>query len=201
VMGRRPRQASETGYYHVVTRGNRRATVFRQVEDYVAYCALLTAAATAYQVRIAHFCLMPNHTHLLVSVPELLLLSRAMHQLQRRYWFYSRRAYGLTGHLWQGRFHSFPIESEAYLLEAARYIGRNPLEAHLINTLTDYRWSSYAHYVSGQPALLALTPTPTYETLGATTRERQQAYRRFVETPQPYDRSMRRTLQRATTYA
>mgnify|MGYP001563877245 CR=1 FL=1 len=43
-MGRHPRQPSETGYYHVVTRGNQRQTIFRQVDDYVNYCDLARAA-------------------------------------------------------------------------------------------------------------------------------------------------------------
>ena len=200
-MGRHPRQASETGYYHVVTRGNRRQVVFRQTADYAAYCDLVHAAYAAHAVRLAHFCLMPNHTHLLAWAEELQHLSQAMHELQRRYWFYVRRAYHLTGHLWQGRFHSFPIESEAYLLEAARYIERNPLEAKLVTRLQDYLWSSYRAYAADQPTPIPVTPTPMYEALGPTSIARQQAYRAFVETPQPYDRSMRQKLQRVTVYA
>jgi len=200
-MGRRPRLPSETSYYHVVTRGNRREAVFRAAEDYTTYCALLPEALSPHAVSLAHFCLMPNHVHLLVQAPELAKLSAAMHQLQRRYWFYVRRQYGWTGHLWQGRFHSFPIEAESYLLEAARYIERNPLEAHLVTVLEDYPWSSYRYYVNGQPSALPLAPTPPYDALGSSPAARQRAYRQFVETPQPYDRSMRRKLTLVTAYA
>ena len=200
-MGRHPRQASETGYYHVVTRGNRRQPIFHQADDYRVYCEVTRTACEAHAIRLAHFCLMPNHTHLLVWAAELSQLSQAMHQLQRRYWFYTRRQYRLTGHLWQGRFHSFPIESEAYLLEAARYIERNPLEAKLSPGLEAYPWSSYHVYARNQPAPIPISPTPMYEALGSTPAARQQAYRAFVETPQPYDRSMRQKLQRVTTYA
>lgn len=200
-MGRRPRQASETGYYHVVTRGNRRQVIFRQTADYTAYCELVQIAYQHCDVRLAHFCLMPNHVHLLAWAAELAPLSQAMHQLQRRYWFYVRRQYHLTGHLWQGRFHSFPIESEAYLLEAARYIERNPVEAKLVTTLVEYPWSSYTAYISDRIPHIPVTPTAMYEALGSTLSARQQAYRTFVETPQPYDRSMRQKLQTVTTYA
>ncbi len=200
-MGRHPRRASETGYYHVVTRGNQRQVIFRQAADYQVYCDLVHTAYTHAAVRLAHFCLMPNHTHLLAWAEELSHLSRAMHQLQRRYWFYVRRAYHLTGHLWQGRFHSFPIESEAYLLEAARYIERNPVEARLVSTLEGYSWSSYHAYVSDHSSPIPLMPTPLYEALGPTLTVRRQAYRAFVATPQPYDRSMRQKLQHVTAYA
>ena len=200
-MGRRPRIPSDTGYYHVVTRGNQRQIVFHERDDYVAYCECLQMALAHFPVQLAHFCLMPNHSHLLVHAPELASLSRAMHQLQRRYWFYMKRRYSLTGHLWQGRFHSLPIESEAYLLEAARYIERNPLEAKLVTTLTDYPWSSYRFYTTGHTVPLPLISTPLYEVLGHSAATRQAAYRHFVDTPQPYDRSMRQKLKHVTAYA
>lgn len=199
-MGRHPRCQSQTGYYHVVTRGNRREIVFRQEADYQTFGDFLQPAFAAYAIALVHFCFMPNHVHLLVHAAELTPLSRAMHQLQRRFWFYVKRQYGLTGHLWQGRYHSFPIESEAYLLEAARYIERNPLEAKLVSDLTAYAWSSYRFYAKGTPVALAVTPTPLYEALGRSASARQQAYRDFVDTPQPYDQSMRRKLQLVTTY-
>ena len=75
-MGRRPREVSETGYYHVVTRGNRRQAIFQDTADYAAYCELVRTAYGAYTVRLAHFCLMPNHTHLLVYSPELTPLGK-----------------------------------------------------------------------------------------------------------------------------
>lgn len=200
-MGRTGRQPSETGYYHVVARGNRRAQVFRDAADYHTYCDYVTAAGRQHGVAVAHFCLMPNHVHLLLHSPALSPLSQAMHQLQRRFWLAVRRRYGLTGHLWQGRFHSFPIESESYLLEAARYIERNPLEAKLVARIVDYPWSSYQAYAAAAGSPIPLTPTPVYDALGVLPGDRQAVYRRFVETPQPYDRSIRQRLQHVTAYA
>ena len=75
-MGRRPRQASDTGYYHVVTRGNRREAIFHQADDYAAYCDVARAASEASDVRLAHFCLTPNHTHLLAWAAALQQLSQ-----------------------------------------------------------------------------------------------------------------------------
>ena len=175
--------------------------MFQRPDDDTSYCALLQEAFLAHAVHLAHFCLMPNHVHLLAYAEHVAQLSGAMHQLQRRYWFYVRRQYGWTGHLWQGRFHSFPIEVETYPLEAARYIERNPLEARLVTSLEEYPWSSYRYYVTGQLGPLPLVPTPVYEALGATALQRQQAYRRFVETPHPSDRAVRRTLERVAAYA
>ena len=186
-MARRPRQASGTGYYHVVTRGNQRQQVFWTDHDYRAYCRLLAEAFENHDVTLSHFCLMPNHIHLLVFVQALAQLSGAMHQLQRRYWFYIRRRDRLTGHLWQTPFRSFPIQNEAYLLQAARYIERNPVAACLTMHPDDYAWSSYRRHALGQRTPLPLVPTPAYEALGSTPTICRKVYRTFVETPQPSD--------------
>ena len=200
-MGRKPRIPSETGYYHVVARGNRHEAIFREPNDYTIYCRYIKQACQRYHIRVAHFCLMPNHTHLLAWAENIEELSQAMHHVQRRYWFHGQRAYGLTGHLWQGRFHSFPVETEAYLLEAARYIERNPLEAKLVAALEQYPWSSFCFYITGSPTPVPLYATPMYEALGRTRKTRRNAYRTFVETPQPYDHSMRQKLEKVAAYA
>ena len=59
-MGRRPRLPSATGYYHVVSRGNRRQAVFKGPEDYAAYCNLVQAICQAQSLILSHFCLMPH---------------------------------------------------------------------------------------------------------------------------------------------
>lgn len=187
-MGRRPRQVSESGYYHVTARGNQRQAIFHTAQDHAAYCRVLRETCEEHDMRIAHFCLMPNHTHLLCWTPELERLSQAMHWLQRRYWFHAHRRQELSGHLWQGPFHSSPIESDSYLLEAARYIERNPLHAGLTADLAQYPWSSYRYYAFGKRVPLPLSPTPVYQALGLTEPARRQAYREFVLAPQPSDR-------------
>lgn len=193
-MGRKPRAWSESGFYHVTARGNNRQRLFRKESDSSFYLSLCAAALAAYDVQLHHYCLMPNHVHLLprASTPEKLV--RFMHQVQRRYWFHMRRKYRLSGHLWQGRYHSFSIESESYLLEAGRYIERNPLQAGMVNDLADYPWSSYRWYASGKTVEVTLTPSPGYLAMGETPAARQNAYRLYVSTNRPYDLAMSRKL-------
>ena len=197
-MGRQPRRWSESGFYHVVTRGNARQRLFHDEDDYRHYLRLTIVALTAATAALYHYCLMPNHTHVLLGVPQPELLSRAMHQLQRRYFFHMRRKYRLTGHLFQGRYHSFPIESDSYLLECGRYIERNPLQAGLVSDVADYLWSSYPWYASGRSREVVLTPSPSYLAMGETPQARQAAYRPYVSTTRPYDRAMSQHLSEAT---
>ncbi len=197
-MGRKPRTWSESGFYHVVARGNNRQKVFREEEDYTFYLRLCATALAAYDVQLHHYCLMPNHVHLLLSIlaPEKLI--RFMHQVQRRYWFHIRRKYRFSGHLWQGRYHSFPIESESYLLEAARYMERNPLQAGMVTDIADSMWTSYQWYAFGKPGDIALTASPGYLSMGPTPATRQEAYRSYVSTTRPYDVAMHQKLAEIT---
>ncbi len=193
-MGRNARAWSETGLYHVVARGNNRQKVFRETTDYVYYLRLLAVSASTHQTQLHHYCLMPNHVHLLLRARNPQELSGTLHHLQRRYWFYMRRTYRISGHLWQGRYHSFSIESESYLLEAGRYIERNPLQAGMVTALETYPWSSYPSYAYGKTGEIPLAPSPVYNTFGTSPETRQEAYRHYVLTNRPYDLAVSKTL-------
>ncbi len=193
-MGRKPRVWSESGFYHVVARGNNRQRVFRETDDYAFYLRLCGAALASYEIQLYHYCLMPNHIHLLLGASSPEKLVRFMHQVQRRYWFHMRRKYRFSGHLWQGRYHSFPIETESYILECGRYIERNPLQADLVSQVDDYSWSSYARYAYGKSREVVLTVSPGYLAMGTNEENRRQAYRDYVTVNRPYDQALHQKL-------
>lgn len=88
------------------------------------------------------YCLMGNHYHLLIEVPEG-ILSRGMAWLNGVYTQKFNRKYECTGHLFQGRFKSKPIEDNMQFLTAARYVVRNPVEANIVESAEHWPWSSY----------------------------------------------------------
>ncbi len=196
-MGRKRRVWSDSGFYHVVARGNNRQRVFREEKDYSCYLRLCAAALASYDVQLYHYCLMPNHIHLLLGVSSPEKLVRFMHQIQRRYWFHMRTTYRFSGHLWQGRYHSFPIETESYLLECGRYIERNPLQAALVAGV-EYPWSSYAWYANGESREVELTFSSGYLAMGKDEEARRQAYRDYVMADRPYDQAFHEKLQEVT---
>jgi putative transposase len=128
--------------YHVLNRGNGRQHVFRDDEDYASFLQALVDATKQVRMRLLAYCLMPNHFHLVVWPHRDGDLSRWMHWLTnaqvRRY----RRRHKGSGHLWQGRFKSFPIEQNEHLLTVLRYVERNPLRARLVRRSVNWRWSS-----------------------------------------------------------
>jgi putative transposase len=142
-MPRRSRTVVPGFPHHVTQRGNRRERVFFSDADRRAYLGWLGEYAGAHCVEILAYCLMPNHVHL-VAVPRTADgLHRTLKPLHMRYAQAVNRVRGWSGHLWQGRFFSSPLDSE-YFLAAVRYVERNPLRAGLVERAESYPWSSAA---------------------------------------------------------
>jgi putative transposase len=117
-------------------------------EDYRAYVSLLTEWCTKCGVEIWAYCLMPNHVHLIVVPESEDGLRRGIGEAHRRYSRLINFRENWTGHLWQGRFASFPMD-ESYLLATARYVEMNPVRAHLAPDAVSWPWSSARAHLSG----------------------------------------------------
>ncbi|WP_204214473.1 transposase [Collinsella sp. An2] len=142
-MVRQARVKSESGFYHVVLRGNGRQTIFYDDEDRREFLRLLRRAADIDSIQIVAWCLMDNHVHLLLSdVSD--HLSSMMHRFSSMYARYINAKTGHVGALFEGRFKSKALETEAYLLQAVRYIHDNPQAFGCARD--SYKWSSYREY-------------------------------------------------------
>ena len=143
-MARKPRKLSESGYYHVVCRGVGTQILFEDENDYRRYLNTLQRFLEENGLTLIAYCLMENHVHLLLHAEN--GLDRAMKQIAVSYAHYYNWKYDRTGHLFQGRFMSEPIEDERYLLAVVRYIHNNPPKAGICPR-EKYRWSSWHEYV------------------------------------------------------
>ena len=144
--------------HHVTQRGNRRMETFFCDGDYRAYLALMAEWCRKFNVAILAYCLMPNHVHL-IAVPETEEgLRHAIGEAHRRYSVMINRRQKWTGHLWQGRFSSFPMD-EAYLLAAVKYIEMNPVRARLAADPYAWEWSSARAHADGKDdSLVRVSP-------------------------------------------
>ncbi len=135
--------------HHVTQRGNRRQDSFFNDDDYRAYLDLMAEWCAHYGVAIWAYCLMTNHVHL-IAVPETeAALGLAIGEAHRRYTRRVNFREGWRGHLWQGRFASFPLD-ERHLLAAARYVELNPVRAGMTKRPEDYAWSSARAHLAGR---------------------------------------------------
>ena len=130
--------------YHVLNRGNARNTVFHKDADYGAFLKLLNQANDRVSMRLLAFCLMPNHFHLVAWPRQNGDLSKWMQWLTTSHVRRYHRHYDSSGHVWQGRFKAFPIQSDDHLLTVMRYAERNPVRAKTISVrkAQNWKWSS-----------------------------------------------------------
>mgnify|MGYP000628014847 CR=1 FL=1 len=147
-MARMPRLVVPGYPHHVTQRGNRRMKTFFCDGDYQYYLELLSEYKGEAEVEIWAYCLMPNHTHIVV-VPgredSLACLFRKVHRHYSRLINFREK---WIGHLWQERFHSFVMD-EQHLVATVRYVELNTLRAKLCNDLSEWSWSSFHSHMSG----------------------------------------------------
>lgn len=127
--------------YHIIARGNDKQQLFFDDYDYRLYLRLLDKSKQKNCVSVLNYCLMPNHVHMLVR-PETDDLSKFMYFIQRHYALHFNFKHGRVGHVWQGRFKSLLVETDAYYQVCAEYIQENPIRAGLCSNPTDWPYSS-----------------------------------------------------------
>src|SRR5688572_4722146 len=141
----RPRRTRAGGIiYHVLNRANARLPLFESTEDYLAFERVLEEARERFSMRILAYCIMPNHWHLVLWPRKDGELSAfagwiTLTHTQR---YHAHRQTAGAGHLYQGRFKSFPCQSNQYFLTLCRYVERNPLRANLVSQAQDWPHSS-----------------------------------------------------------
>jgi REP element-mobilizing transposase RayT len=109
---------------------------------------LLKESADMWNLRIAAYCLMANHYHLLVQTPDG-NLARCMRHINGVYTQRFNRMHSFDGPLFRGRYKSILVDGDSYLLQLVRYIHRNPIKAGIVSRLSSYQWSSHKGYLSG----------------------------------------------------
>ncbi len=150
-MGRPKRSADGGLIYHVLNRANARVPIFDKDADYEAFERVLEQAVERTGTHLLSYCLMPNHWHLVVRPIEDGELSRftgwlTLTHTQR--WHAHRHSTG-QGHVYQGRFKSFPVQDDEHFITVCRYVERNALRANLVKRAEDWRWSSLWRWVNG----------------------------------------------------
>jgi putative transposase len=140
-MPRAPRLVVPGVPHHVTQRGNRRQATFFCDADYALYLSLLRFRCARAGTTVWAWCLMPNHVHLILVPAKEDGLRAVLAPVHTRYTAEINRREGWRGHLWQGRFASFPMD-EAHVHACLRYVELNPVRAGLAARAEDWRWSS-----------------------------------------------------------
>jgi putative transposase len=176
-MARPPRLLdSSGGIYHIITRGNNKGVIFENDACRTAYLEIVRESAARYHFALFHYVLMNNHVHLVLGPKQGGDLPHLMQDINHRYSLYHKRRTGRVGHLWETRYKSFVVGTDAYALTLGIYVELNPVRAGIVTDPSNYKWSSYRHYAEGERNRL-ITMSPVFGTLGRNHLERKAAYR------------------------
>jgi REP element-mobilizing transposase RayT len=171
-------------WYHILSRARQGQEAFLAQEDHNSFIDLLIDTSEMFNMKVAAYCLMNSHYHLLIQTPDA-NLSRCMRHINGVYTQRYNARNACDGNLFRGRYKCILIDAESYLLEIVRYIHRNPLRADIVDKLSDYPWSSHKAYISKAKKWEWLNKN---NILGMFSRDKSlqtRAYKRFVSAEEP----------------
>lgn len=196
----RPNRADEAGgLYHALNRGNARAAIFRKPEDYEAFESILAEGLERYPCQLLAYQLLPNHWHFILRPTENGGMSNFLRWVSLTHTMRLHAHYHSAGegHVYQGRFKSFPIQDDDHFLVVCRYVERNALRAGLAKRAEDWKWGSLARWLAKpEPVPKLLSPWPVRRPPNWTERVNQpltdqelKAVRRSVKRGTPFGNS------------
>jgi putative transposase len=160
-MPRQKRIARGDVIYHVLNRANGKLHIFKKADDFAAFEQILAEGLARFKMRLCGYCLMSNHWHIVLWPRRDGDLSAFMKWLTVTHSHRWHGAHGTVGigHLYQGRYKSFPVQDSLYYLTVLRYVESNPVRAKIVKRSGDWPWSSLA-LRRGAEKPLALTDGP-----------------------------------------
>jgi len=137
--------------HHITQRGNNRQPVFSTDRDRLDYLSILSGQSRKHSLDVLAYCLMDNHVHLVAVPGRPDSLARAVGMTHLVYARSFNERNDRSGHLWQGRFFSCPLDPARTLL-AIRYVEHNPVRAGIVGSAGRYSWSSAGAHLDGHDA-------------------------------------------------
>ncbi|MCK9351718.1 MAG: transposase [Candidatus Paceibacterota bacterium] len=167
--------------YHVINRANGRMVIFNTPEDYLLFENLLFDTKELTGMRILAYTIMPNHWHFILHPQKDGDLGIFMHRLSNAH---TRKVHALTntngtGHLYQGRYKSFLVDSDSYFLTLLKYVERNPVRSKTVEHCEDWQWGSAWRRINGSKAEKKLIDPPIVEL--------PHGYKKWINTPDKED--------------
>ncbi len=167
-MPRKPRVLEANRVYHIFNRRTDCQPLFPSSRAYGDFLVLIERGRERYNVRICTYCVMETHWHQgiwvrdnegVTAVGKYLRWLSASHALRFRF-ASDTRGYG---HVYQDRYKSVPVQTDAHYLTLVRYIEANPVAAGLVERAEHWPWSSFAERLSGRRTILDEGPVPLPE--------------------------------------
>lgn len=142
-MSRIPRNNIKAPFFHIMVQGINKEYIFNSEEGMQIYQSLILKTAKEFNVLIVAYCIMNNHTHILLKVNEMNELTKFMSKINTKYARYYNERNERVGYVFRDRYKLQSIISEKQLLLCIKYIHNNPVKASIAIDMSDYKYSSY----------------------------------------------------------
>lgn len=145
-MTRLPRNYIKSSFFHVMVQGINKENIFNYDKDKKKYLELITKTGQQINVDVISYCIMSNHSHLLIHINSTNELSEFMHKINTLYALYYNKEYDRVGYVYRDRYKSQVIYSEQQLYACINYIHNNPVKAKICKKPNEYTYSSFKQY-------------------------------------------------------
>ena len=153
-MPRISRKSLETSFFHIITQGVNKEYIFHKEEYSEKYLYLINKYKEEYHISILAYCIMSNHTHLLLHTNNIECMSKFMHKVNGIFSQFYNKCENRVGIVFRNRFVSEPIYEERYLANCINYIHKNPIKAGLVKKCEEYKYSSFIHFKNNKNSIL-----------------------------------------------
>lgn len=149
-MSRIARQDLQTQFLHVITQGINKEYIFDKEEYIKKYLNLMQTYNKEYKISILSYCIMNNHTHMLIHTSDIAELAKFMHKVNGVYAQYYNKMQERCGVVFINRYKTEPIYKIEHLIHCIKYIHMNPVKANMVKKCEDYPYSSYNEYINNK---------------------------------------------------
>ncbi len=141
------RREYNASFFHIMVQGVNKEYIFNNETYLNLYENIIKRNLKKHNVNIIAYCVMSNHTHILINVDQIEEMSKYMHDVNTEYANYYNKNEGRVGHVFRARFRSEPINTVRYLAKCINYIHMNPVKAKIVDTCEEYVYSSWKYYI------------------------------------------------------
>ena len=142
-MPRFPRNYLDTNFFHIMSQGIDKSYIFENPIDIKVYIRNMYEIKEKYNIKIIAYCIMNNHTHMLLQADKIENLSKYMQSLNTRYGHYYNKKYERVGYVFRDRYKAQGIYNEEQLNICIKYIFDNPVKAGICKKPDEYKFSNY----------------------------------------------------------
>lgn len=153
-MPRNSRKNFKSFYKHVMCQGIEKQYIFGEEKYIKKYKEIILEKLQDSPVTILGYCIMHNHSHLLIHSETPEEISKFMQKVNTTYSMYYNKVNNRVGYVFRNRFKSQEILDQGQLYTCLRYIHNNPVKAEITKTMQEYEHSSYNEFISGKHQII-----------------------------------------------